>query len=135
MDQMIHADDTQPATRGELNASTNMLRGELRATETLLQGNLKSLETRLEAKIEGVRHTLVMEIIKTQVDIREVKETMAGLSTKDDVQRILGAIDSFAGKAQNYDRAATLHGHSLTELDITVKDHEGRIKNLESGRS
>lgn len=59
---------------------------------------------------------------------------MAGLSTKEDFKRILDAIDIFAGKAERYDRTAVLHGHSLTEVEARVRDHENRIKAIESGR-
>lgn len=124
MDEMDQAEANMPATRGDLSASMAMLRGELQGTANALRGEL-----------QAVAHRLAKEIVKTQGDIREIREAMTGLATKDDVNRILGAIDSFAGKAQNYDRAAVLHGHALTELDFTVKDHEGRIKKLESGQA
>ncbi|MBI5209586.1 MAG: hypothetical protein HY927_06380 [Elusimicrobia bacterium] len=158
---MTHAEASSPATRGHLDATAAMLRGELQATAAMLRGEIKStadtvrgelksdiktttdalrgelkaVETRLDGKIEGVQHRLAKAIVQTQSDIRGIQQTMKGLSTKEDIQRILSAIDSFAGKAQSYDRAAVLHGHSLTEVQAQVKDHEGRIKALESGRS
>jgi hypothetical protein len=157
MDEMTHAEASMPATRGELKATEALLRGELKATETLLRGELKATETLLRGEIKTTEsvlrgeiqaagnalrgdlrtavHGIAKEITQTQADISDIRHTMEGLSTKGDVDRILKAIDSFAGKAQNYDRAATLHGHSLTELQIQIKDHEGRIKDLESDRS
>ncbi|MFA6315933.1 MAG: hypothetical protein WC943_00810 [Elusimicrobiota bacterium] len=110
---MLHADADQPATKGDLRA----------------------LRAELDQKIDTSVHRLALEIVKTQSDLYEVKETLAGLATKEDINRILGAIDSFAGKSQNYDRATTLHGQSLTEMKVQVTDHEGRIKKLESGQA
>ncbi|MFA6315936.1 MAG: hypothetical protein WC943_00825 [Elusimicrobiota bacterium] len=103
---MLHADADQPATKGELHL--------------------------LDKKVDASVHRLVTEIIKLQSDVQDIRHTMA---TKNDVNRILGAIDSFAGKSQNYDRAATLHGQSLTEMKVQVTDHEVRIKKLESGQA
>ncbi|MBI5208632.1 MAG: hypothetical protein HY927_01505 [Elusimicrobia bacterium] len=110
-----------PATRGELHATMNAFRSEM-----------KTLGDRLDAKIDRAQHSLAVEIVKTQSDVAAIKATM---STKDDVRNIMAAIETFAGKAERYDRTAVFHGHSLTDLEVQVKDHEGRIKKLESGRS
>ena len=80
--------------------------------------NLSAVEKRLDQKIDKI----ATELVRTQTDVREIKETMA---TKEDVSRILVAIDRFAGKAEVYDREAVLHGHILT-------NHEKRLKALES---
>lgn len=77
--------------------------------------------------------TLTIELVKTQADVRDIKDKMHGMATKTDIDRVLVAIDRFAGKAESYDRAKTLHGHALTEAQVTLKDHERRIKRLESG--
>lgn len=89
---------------------------------------------RLDQKIDTSVRRLAKAIVETQAEVREVKSTLTGLATKDDVSRILGAIDAFAGKAQNYDRAAALHGQALSEVRAQVKDHERRIKKIESAR-
>ena len=62
---------------------------------------------------------------KNQIDIKEIRETMA---TKDDIRKILGAIDAFARKSENYDRKALVHDHRL-------RDHEVRILHLEKTAS
>lgn len=53
-------------------------------------------------------------------------------ATKGDVNRILGAIDAFAKKAESYDRAAVLHGESLTEHTRKLESHDKRLTILES---
>ena len=60
----------------------------------------------LSKKIDRV----AAELVNTQADVREIRRDMA---TKDDVSRILGAIDAFV---------------------VDLKDHEGRLKALESAR-
>lgn len=73
---------------------------------------------------EGL-NKLANEIIKTQADLKKVKETMA---SKEDVSKILNAIDAFAQKAENYDRKALFH-------DSRINDHEQRITQLEKTAS
>ena len=83
--------------------------------------------TRLDQKIDRV----AVALVNTQADVREIRNTM---STKDDINRVLTAIDSFAKKAQNYDRVAVLHGRTLVEVEVSLKDHGERLEALESAR-
>ena len=71
------------------------------------------------------------ELVNTQADVREIRRDMA---TKDDIKRVLNAIDAFAKKSENDDKSVALHGHVLTEVQVDLKDHEKRIKTLESTR-
>ena len=61
------------------------------------------------------------EIVKIQTDMK----TMA---TKEDIRqeigKVLNAIDTFAQKSENYDRKAVFH-------DSRINDHEERITHLE----
>ena len=53
-------------------------------------------------------------LVETQAKVRDMEETLTTkMATKDDVSRILGAIDSFAQKAENYDRKTFSHGDIL----------------------
>ncbi len=84
---------------------------------------------RLDLKVDSTTARLAKEIVAPQADVREIKATMA---TKTDVDRVLAAVESFAGKAQVYDRAAVLHGQSLTETGVTLRDHEKRLRVIEA---
>lgn len=111
--------------------------GSLPATKSdidRLDNKIDSSIDRLEKKIDDSVSRLAKELVKTQADVRDIKTRMAGLATKEDVGQILNAIDAFSAKAVHYDRTAVLHGHALTEQDITLKDHGRRIKALESAR-
>ena len=99
-----------PVTRSEFLKETGSIRTEI---------------NKLDDKIDKAVNRLAGEIVKTQTDLKEVKETMA---TKEDVSEILNAIDTFAQKAENYDRKAVFH-------DSRINDHEERITQLEKTAS
>lgn len=95
--------------------------------EKRLDAKIDGAERRLDAKIDGVEKRLGAQIrnlagvvVKNQADIGEIKRTMA---TKDDIQRVLGAIDTFAGKIEDYARET-----------VTFPNHEKRLSSLESSR-
>ena len=113
----------QPATKADIS----LLRAEL-ATKTELREEIAGLDK----KIVGLDKKIVrvaVELVNTQADIRRIEQSMA---TKKDVERIMDAIDSFAKKSENQENAVALHGHILTEVQVDVKDHEKRIKIIES---
>jgi hypothetical protein len=118
-------DNEKPATKADIS----LLRAEL-STKTELAAvktELAAVKTELTAQINRVAAALV----NTQTDVREIRNDMA---TKDDVGRILSAIDAFAKKSENQSNAVALHGHVLTEVQVGLKDHESSIKTLESAR-
>lgn len=124
------ASENKPATKSDLKKVETALKGDIEAVEAKLKGEIQSVKTELNKKIDKV----AMELVRTQADVREIKETMATkMATKEDVSKILTAIDRFAGKAEGYDRAAVLHGKSLTEHEIRISDHDKRLVRLESG--
>lgn len=66
----------------------------------------------------------------TKADVESAKsELRAEMSRNTD--KILRAIDVFAGKSDSRERAVVLHGRVLTEVQVTLKDHEGRLSALE----
>ncbi len=102
----------------------------LKTDVAILKIDVSAIKTdivRLDQKIDRV----AVALVKTQADVREIRHDMA---TKDDVKRILNAIDAFAKKSEHNDRAILLHGHVLTEVQIGIKDHERRLKTIESAR-
>ena len=127
-------DSDKPATKSDLSLLRTDLRAELLATKTELRAELLATKTelreditRLDKKIDRVATGLV----NTQADVRDIRRDMA---TKDDIKRVLNAIDAFAKKSENNDKSVALHGHVLTEVQVELKDHEGRLKTIESAR-
>jgi len=101
-----------PVTRSEFLKETGSIR-ELVSEET---GSI-----RREMATKQDFNKLANEIVKIQTDMK----TMA---TKEDIRqeigKVLNAIDTFAQKSENYDRKAVFH-------DSRINDHEERITHLE----
>jgi hypothetical protein len=115
---------------GDMRGQSDKLEGAIQRLSDKVDGDVR----RLDAKIDSATARLAKEIVATQADVRGIKETMKTLATKSDVDRIIGAVEAFAGKAQVYDRASVLHGRALTEAEVTLRDHEKRLRAIE-GRS
>ena len=109
--------DLTPATKADLSN-----------TRIELKTDIANLRTELKEDIRTTRHDLALQIERTQNDLREVKAVMA---TKDDVSKILGAIDSFAGQVTDVQRAVVLHGQILTEVQVKLADNIRRTEALE----
>lgn len=117
--------------RTELKGDMESLRAESKSDREALRAELKGDNQSLKKELKGDIHRLSGAIVELQADMREVKSNMA---TKADINRIMSAIDSFAKRSEHYDRAQVLHGHALTEVDVTLKDHEKRLAHLESSK-
>ena len=98
-------------------------------TKADLTNGLSSLKTELTETITR----LAVEVTKTQADVRQIKEDMATkVSTKDDISRVMSAIDAFAAEALSYRNHDTLRGRAIMDHDSKLKDHENRIILLET---
>jgi hypothetical protein len=117
------------ALRTELKGDNQALRAELKGDNQALKTELKGDNQALKTELKGDIHRLSGAIIELQADMREVKSNMA---TKADVDRIMSAIDSFAKRSENDNRAMVLHGQTLTEVEVKLGDHEKRLARLES---
>ena len=84
-----------------------------------------------DAKIDATSKTLALEIIRTQAELREVKETM---STKSQIDQLMRSFDEFTSKTIHYQRADALRGQALIKVESMADDHERRITALESAR-
>jgi hypothetical protein len=131
-------DGTLPATQSDLDN----LRVAVKADVNSLRADFKSLRVEVKADIDSLRadvktdigrldasvRRLAMELIDVKTELREFKDVVV---TKADFKRLFDAVEGFAGKTQSYDAARILHGQALTDVQVQMKDHEGRIKSLE----
>jgi len=105
-------------------------------SEPATKGDLIKLETELKLDISTLTETttrLAVELSKTQADVRQIKEDIATkLATKDDVNRIMGAIDAFAAEALSYRNHDTLRGGKIMEHETKLKNHDDRLVLLEN---
>ncbi|HAH32385.1 MAG TPA: hypothetical protein DCL44_08745 [Elusimicrobia bacterium] len=105
-------------------------------SEPATKGDLINGLAKLDIKISALAETvtrLAIDGAKTQADVRQIKDDMATkMSTKDDISRILNAIDKFAGVSENYKRKDLERGHMLMEQHDKLENHEGRLILLET---
>lgn len=122
-----------PATKTDLDELRRDLTAEIRQIRSVMstKDDIAGMATKDDiVKILGRKvDNLIIDVIKLREGYHEIRTTMA---TKNDINRILNAIDAFAGKSEDSHRAILLHGQILTEIQITLKDHGRRLTALES---
>jgi len=111
--------------RDELKGDITAVRGELAGVRTELKNNV----AQLHEEITATRRDLSLEIVRLQADVRDIK---ASMSTKADIDRVLSAVDAFAGRSRDQENAVLLHGRVLTDVQVSLKDHAHRIAALEA---
>ena len=89
---------------------------------------IQSIKTDVK-RLEDIAKANTIDILHINDDIRNIRETM---STKDDISRILNAIDKFAGVSENYKRKDLERGHMLMEQNDKLENHEGSLILLET---
>ncbi|MBI4385834.1 MAG: hypothetical protein HY551_00475 [Elusimicrobia bacterium] len=112
-------DKNIPATQAALEAAKTELMASLVRHDQTLDRHTQTLDRQARA------------IVELQADVRQIKQTM---STKDDISRILDAIDSIVPKGEAYSQKAATHGAILQEHESTLRDHGKRITRLEAER-
>ena len=131
-------DAVEQKLTGKIDAVEQSLNGKIDAVEQKLNVKIDSVEQRLTGKIGSVETTvkhLAIELSKTQADVRQIKDDMATkMATKDDIGRILSAIDTYTAEAISYRNRDTLRGRAIMEHDDKLKNHETRILELETIR-
>ena len=128
------ADLQDLATKADLKALV-LTTTDLKKLELTTKSNLQKLEQTTKADLAAVEIKLSIAIAKTQADIREIKETIATkLSTKDDISRVMSAIDAFAAEASAYRNHDTLRGRAIMDHTVKISEHETRLTLLETGK-
>ena len=147
--------ENQPATKGDiklLKGDVALLKGEVALVKNdvalvkddvalvkddiqLLKGGIKGLKTDLgKAKTELTEKItrLAVDLSKTQEDVRQIKHGMStNMSTKDDISRVMNAIDKFAAEASAYRNQDMLRGKTIMGHTEKLTNHETRIQKLE----
>ena len=127
---------SEPATKGDLNKVENRLNQKIDSVETRLNQKIDSVETGLNQKIDSVEtglnakiNNVYLEVIKLQSRVGNIEEKM---STKDDISRVLNAIDKFAATTENYIRKDLERGQMLMKQEDKLQNHEKRLTTLET---
>jgi predicted nucleic acid-binding Zn-ribbon protein len=135
--------DNQPVTKKEFRESNNAVQNQFEKIDKRFDEIESKMVTKDDAKnfatkddIKSVNEkisNLAMVVVKNSEDIVNIKETITTkLATKDDINRIMSAIDKFSSKDEGYGRKAEVNTHRLNEIEPKVEDHEKRIHVLEA---
>ena len=120
---------SEPATKADLKELAT--KAGLQKLEQTTKAGLVIVKTELTETITR----LAIELTKTQADVREIKHDMATkMATKDDISRILSAIDTHTAEAISYRNHDTLRGGKIMEHEARLSGHENRITLLETAK-
>src|SRR3989344_1894665 len=88
----------------------------LKETQSLRQG-INTLDQKV--------NTLALELVRTNVRLEKVDYALeTRVATKDDIGKVLDAIDQFSHRIETYDRKALVHDRRFTDNDAALNDHE-----------
>ena len=131
----MDAKKSAPVTQADIRSLSEKTDAGLRSLSEKTDAGFRSLSEKTDAGFRSLSEKtdagiarLAKQIAWTQAGMREMQKTM---STKSDIDRLIGVVDSFAGKAEASNRAVVLHGRALTETETSLRDHEKRLRAIE----
>ena len=119
---------SEPATKADLTNGLTGLRTELNQKTDSLDNKITRLDDKV-ARLEDVTKNIALDMVRAQSDINDIKERMA---TKDDINRIMSAIDTYTAEAISYRNRDTLRGGKIMEHETKLSNHENRLTSLET---
>ena len=141
MDDMFLYDGNQPATKADLYAFRSELRTEIGAVRSELgmeiaagRSDMNTLRSELYAvktELKDDIRRLALSLIKTNDRIDDLAQSLRE-EMRQNMSQILGAIDSFAKKAEAYDQKSFSHGDILQKHESRLGVHEKRIGSIET---
>ena len=118
---------SRPATQADITVLAQDIRN-LDQKFGQLDAKVSHIDVKVE-KLDRKNDRLTVELVKTQADILEMKTIMA---TKDDISRILAAIDSLSGHMVDNRRTILVYDKILGEHGEKLESHEKRLAFIES---
>ncbi|MFN0117898.1 MAG: hypothetical protein ACKVQC_06370 [Elusimicrobiota bacterium] len=89
-------------------------------TEKLFLETRKEIDERFEQvdqrfdELDQKVNRIALSLVKTQEEVKEIRETMA---TKSDIQKVLDTVEAFATSTASLDRSAIIHEYRLSLLE------------------
>ena len=120
-DEVITMDNSQCATKSDLETVRTELKSDIKALRTELKLEIKALRQqilRLEERVE-----------KLEEDIKNINQIM---NIK--LDRLQNTLDAFVGAIDDLRTDNTVGAHHTRELQKRVADHEERLKQIESAK-
>ena len=151
---MIESNNNQPVTKNDLTELKTELTQKIDSVEQKLTGKIDSVEHKLTGKIDSVEQKLTgkidsvegrvsnletitkniaIDLVKTQTDVRDIKHDIATkMATKNDINRIMNAIDQFSSEYTSYRNKDIIRGDAIMQHEKQITSHENRISSLEA---
>ncbi|MDD5657349.1 MAG: hypothetical protein PHF00_08870 [Elusimicrobia bacterium] len=138
-----------PATRSDVATATRGLRAEISKTARDLRTEIGNTKQELRAEISKTTQELKAEIGKTTRELSAVDKKLAVAvanlearmteqkteiidTIRGDIHEMRNAVLEFLNRTENDHRAMIVHGQALSDAQVQLKDHEGRISRLET---
>ena len=125
---MENKKSNHPVTRSEFLKEAHCIRKEVKEKTQALQKEIERVDNKVDT-LDTKVNKIAVELLQTSTRLQRVEENMA---TKEDVNKILNAIDNFTLKTETYDRKAIVHDHRIKEAESELQNHETRIAHLEN---
>lgn len=103
----------------------NKIQGTLNKHKNILNKHGKRL-----TNVEETCTQLVSLVMENKADIREIKEVLKTKADKNDINRILDAIDNFAGRTKSNEEQITIGSNHLRRTDKRVDEVEADVKQI-----
>jgi len=129
--QATKKDGNEPVTRKEFNERLDNVDERFNKVDerfSKIDERFNKVDERFD-KLELALRNQAKAILRNTDDINIIKETMA---TKDDIHKILTAIDSFAQKSQDVERKSIVNTHRIVELETKYSNLDERVSTLEA---
>ncbi|MBI4667857.1 MAG: hypothetical protein HY747_01530 [Elusimicrobia bacterium] len=134
--------NADPATKADIESFKKETKADLESFRKETKSDIESLKKETKSDLESFRKETKSDIqaFKSEITLAFLKHEQKNdrqfekienliLSTKSE---ILNAVDASAGQIKDTDRLQAMQGQHLYDHDKTLKDHEGRIKRLET---
>jgi len=130
------------ALDAKLDSRAQGLDDKIGALDVNLNAKIDALDVKLGAKIDGTNHRLdnveattkrlAVSVVNLESDVREIKATMM---TKEEFRQGLATMTGIASRFDQEHRATLFQGEALTDVQVKVRDHEARLRRLETPKS
>lgn len=123
------------AVKSELQNKNASIKAELQAEIYDIRAEMKVYFNKLDNKLDALKPELREEIKKLSLETEKLNSRVTRLeeraADKDDVNRILNAIEKFAADMELYRKKDSLRTSMLTEHEDKIKALENRLSQLE----
>lgn len=123
------------AVKSEIQTKNESIKAELQSEIYDIRSEMKVYFNKLDNKLDALKPELREDFKKLSLEMEKLNSRTTRLeeraAAKDDVNRILNAIEKFAADMELYRKKDSLRSNLLTEHDDKIKALENRLSQLE----